>query len=83
MITPWNFPLLIISQKLPFALAAGNTAVVKPSESTSATTVMLGQLIREAGFPGGGDGTVDVSLGVAGEAGRVFPELGGAGDFAA
>jgi len=53
MITPWNFPLLIISQKLPFALAAGNTAVVKPSESTSATTVMLGQLIREAGFPAG------------------------------
>lgn len=53
MITPWNFPLLIISQKLPFALAAGNTAVVKPSESTSATTVMLGHLIREAGFPSG------------------------------
>jgi len=53
MITPWNFPLLIISQKLPFALAAGNTAVIKPSESTSATTVMLGQLIREAGFPAG------------------------------
>ncbi|KRE53473.1 sorbosone dehydrogenase [Arthrobacter sp. Soil736] len=53
MITPWNFPLLIISQKLPFALAAGNTAVIKPSESTSATTVMLGRLIREAGFPAG------------------------------
>lgn len=53
MITPWNFPLLIISQKLPFALAAGNTAVIKPSESTSATTVMLGQLVREAGFPAG------------------------------
>ena len=35
MITPWNFPLLIISQKLPFALAVGNTAVIKPSESTS------------------------------------------------
>ncbi len=31
MITPWNFPLLIISQKLPFALAAGCTAVIKPS----------------------------------------------------
>jgi hypothetical protein len=32
MITPWNFPFLIFSQKLPFALAAGCTAVVKPSE---------------------------------------------------
>jgi len=60
MITPWNFPLLIISQKLPFALAAGNTAVVKPSESTSATTVMLGRLIREAGFP---DGAVNIVTG--------------------
>lgn len=53
MITPWNFPLLIISQKLPFALAAGNTAVIKPSESTSSTTMMLAELIREAGFPPG------------------------------
>jgi acyl-CoA reductase-like NAD-dependent aldehyde dehydrogenase len=60
MITPWNFPLLIVSQKLPFALAAGNTAVIKPSESTSATTVMLAGLIREAGFP---DGVVNVVTG--------------------
>src|SRR5438132_10190141 len=60
MITPWNFPLLIISQKLPFALAAGCTAVVKPSESTSATTVMLAGLVREAGFP---DGVVNVVTG--------------------
>jgi acyl-CoA reductase-like NAD-dependent aldehyde dehydrogenase len=34
IITPWNFPLLIVSQKLPFALAAGCTCVVKPSEMT-------------------------------------------------
>ena len=60
MITPWNFPLLIISQKLPFALAAGNTAVIKPSESTSATTVMLASLVREAGIP---DGVVNVVTG--------------------
>src|SRR6516162_3456299 len=39
MVTPWNFPLLIISQKLPFALAAGCTSVVKPSELTSGTTL--------------------------------------------
>jgi betaine-aldehyde dehydrogenase len=60
MITPWNFPILIISQKLPFALAAGNTAVIKPSESTSTTTVMLARLIREAGIP---DGVVNVVTG--------------------
>lgn len=53
LITPWNFPFLIISQKLPFALAAGCTAVVKPSEMTSATTVILGELLVEAGLPAG------------------------------
>jgi len=63
MITPWNFPILIISQKLPFALAAGNTAVVKPSESSPTTTVLLGRLIREAGFP---DGVVNVLTGSGG-----------------
>lgn len=63
MITPWNFPILIISQKLPFALAAGNTAVIKPSESTPTTTVLLGELVREAGFP---DGVVNVLTGSGG-----------------
>ena len=53
LITPWNFPFLIISQKLPFALAAGCTAVVKPSELTPGTTVMLGQLLEEVGLPAG------------------------------
>ncbi|MEY3995488.1 MAG: hypothetical protein RL690_884, partial [Actinomycetota bacterium] len=43
IITPWNFPLLIVSQKLPFALAVGCTAVVKPSQLTPGTTLMLGQ----------------------------------------
>jgi betaine-aldehyde dehydrogenase len=43
MVTPWNFPLLIVSQKLPFALAAGCTCVVKPSELTSGTTLRLGR----------------------------------------
>src|SRR5258708_24373255 len=53
MITPWNFPLLIISQKLPFALAAGCTCVVKPSELTPGTTLRLGPLLDEAGLPAG------------------------------
>ena len=53
MITPWNFPLLIISQKLPFALAAGCTCVIKPSELTPGTTLRLGALLAEAGLPGG------------------------------
>jgi betaine-aldehyde dehydrogenase len=53
IITPWNFPFLIVSQKLPFALAAGCTAVVKPSEFTSGTTVMLGEILLAAGVPAG------------------------------
>ncbi len=53
IITPWNFPFLIVSQKLPFALAAGCTTVVKPAEVTSGTTVMLGEIIVAAGMPAG------------------------------
>src|SRR6202035_1201618 len=53
IITPWNFPLLIVSQKLPFALAAGCTCVVKPSELTSGTTLRLGKILADAGFAGG------------------------------
>ncbi|WP_339766011.1 aldehyde dehydrogenase family protein [uncultured Hoeflea sp.] len=53
IITPWNFPFLIVSQKLPFALAAGCTAVVKPSELSSGSTLLLGKLLIEAGIPAG------------------------------
>jgi len=53
LITPWNFPFLIVSQKLPFALAAGCTVVVKPSELTSASTLVLGEILTEAGLPAG------------------------------
>src|SRR5260370_2663379 len=60
MITPWNFPLLIISQKLPFALAAGCTAVVKPSELTPGTTLRLGKILEKAGVP---EGTVNIVTG--------------------
>ena len=60
IITPWNFPFLIVSQKLPFALAAGCTAVVKPSELTPSTTVILGELLVEAGLPAG---VVNIVLG--------------------
>jgi betaine-aldehyde dehydrogenase len=61
VITPWNFPFWILSQKLPFALAAGCTAVVKPSEMTPSTTVLLAALLAEAGLP---DGVVNIVLGL-------------------
>ena len=53
IITPWNFPFWILSQKLPFALATGCTVVVKPSEMTPSSTVMMGELLIEAGLPAG------------------------------
>ena len=53
MITPWNSPLLLLSWKLAPALAAGNTAVIKPSEFTSASTLEFVRLIEKAGIPAG------------------------------
>ena len=58
MITPWNSPLLLLTWKLAPALAAGNTAVIKPSEFTSASTVTFMELFERAGFPAGVVNTV-------------------------
>jgi acyl-CoA reductase-like NAD-dependent aldehyde dehydrogenase len=53
VITPWNFPMLLISWKLAPALAAGCTIVAKPSEFTAGTTFELARIITEAGAPAG------------------------------
>ena len=53
LIVPWNFPLLLASWKLGPALACGNTLVLKPAEQTPLTTLKLGELSIEAGFPRG------------------------------
>lgn len=66
IITPWNFPFLIVSQKLPFALAAGCTAVVKPSEMTSASTFVLGDILLQAGLP---TGVVNILAGLGSDVG--------------
>ncbi|MBK1697219.1 aldehyde dehydrogenase family protein [Rhodovibrio salinarum] len=69
IITPWNFPFIIAAQKLPFALAAGCTVALKPSELTSGTTVMLAGLLDEVGLP---DGVVNVVLGEGDPVGAVL-----------
>lgn len=66
IITPWNFPFLIVSQKLPFALAAGCTAVVKPSELTSGSTLVMGEILMKAGLP---PGVVNIIVGTGVDAG--------------
>ncbi|MGQ7248099.1 aldehyde dehydrogenase family protein [Halomonas sp. V046] len=53
MIVPWNFPLVTLFQKLPYALAAGCSAVIKPSELTSGTALEVAKLAGEAGLPAG------------------------------
>lgn len=58
MITPWNSPLLLLAWKLAPALAAGCTAVIKPSEFTSASTLEFMDLFGKAGFPNGVVNTV-------------------------
>ncbi len=49
LITPWNYPLLQLSWKLAPALVAGCTCVIKPSEVTPLTSVLLVRLVEEAG----------------------------------
>lgn len=53
LISPWNLPLYLLSWKIAPALAAGNTAVAKPSELAPLTAFRLAELCREAGLPAG------------------------------
>lgn len=52
-IVPWNFPLLLTCWKLGPALATGCTVVLKPAEQTPLSSLFLGELIMEAGYPAG------------------------------
>lgn len=70
-ITPWNSPLLLLTWKLAALLAAGNTAVIKPSEFTSASTLAFVALFKEAGFP---DGVVNTVTGFGHEIGAALTE---------
>jgi acyl-CoA reductase-like NAD-dependent aldehyde dehydrogenase len=67
IITPWNSPLTLTSWKLAPALAAGCTAVVKPSEFTSASMLELARLLTEAGLP---KGVLNVVTGLGAEVGE-------------
>ena len=67
IITPWNSPLTLTSWKLAPALAAGCTAVIKPSEFTSASMVEFAALFEQAGFP---QGVVNVVTGLGPEVGE-------------
>ncbi len=67
-IIPWNFPLLMAAWKLAPALAAGNTCVLKPAETTPLTALLLAEVIQQADLPPGtvniltGDGATGAAL---------------------
>jgi len=53
IVAPWNLPLLLLTWKVAPALVCGNTVVIKPSEHTPRTAVLLARLALEAGIPAG------------------------------
>ena len=78
-IVPWNFPFAMTVGKLAQILAAGCTAVLKPSELTSFTALRLGELIAEAGFPAG---VVNIVTGYGSEAGQALVDHPGVAKIA-
>lgn len=53
-ITPFNFPLNLVAHKVAPALASGNTVVLRPSSQVPITSMILGEIIAESGYPSGG-----------------------------
>jgi len=66
LITPWNYPLLQASWKIAPALAAGDSFVLKPSELTPHTSILIMQVLQELGLP---DGVANLVLGAGATAG--------------
>jgi aldehyde dehydrogenase (NAD+) len=62
-VIPWNFPLLMAAWKLAPALATGNTAVLKPAETTPLTALLLGEVLQEVDLP---PGVVNIVTGAGG-----------------
>ena len=69
-IIPWNFPLLMAAWKIAPALACGNTAVLKPAETTPLTALKLAELMRDVDLP---PGVVNIVTG-AGDTGAAIVE---------
>lgn len=59
-IIPWNFPMLMAAWKIAPAIAAGNTVVLKPAETTPLTALKLAEVIQESGLP---EGVVNIVTG--------------------
>ena len=53
LIIPWNFPFVVLSERLPFMLGAGNSVVIKPSEFASQSIIYLMKIIKKIDYPAG------------------------------
>ncbi len=73
-ITPWNFPLAMITRKCAPAIAAGCTVIVKPAEATPLTALALADLAAQAGFPPGVFNVIVGDAAAAPEIGKVLCE---------
>lgn len=71
-ITPWNFPIAMITRKVAPALAAGCTVIVKPAEDTPLSALALAELADQAGIPEGVINVVTCSRNKAAEVGGEF-----------
>lgn len=74
-ITPWNYPLHQIAAKVAFAMAAGCTVVLKPSEVAPIDAFMLAEIIHEVGLPAGVFNLVTGTGPVVGEAMAASPDI--------
>jgi aldehyde dehydrogenase (NAD+) len=72
-VIPWNFPLLMLAWKIAPALAAGNTVVLKPAETTPLTALAFAEICQQADLP---PGVVNIVTG-AGDTGRALVEHAG------
>ncbi len=68
-ITPFNFPLNLVSHKVAPAIASGNTIVLKPASTTPITALILAEILEEAGLP---KGVFNVVIGSGGEIGEAL-----------
>src|SRR5215213_1153682 len=76
LIVPWNYPMYMASWKVAPALAAGNTAILKPASYTPLTAIRLGELALEAGIPAGVLNIVTGPGGTAGASIAAHPGIG-------
>lgn len=71
IVTPWNYPLMMVSWKMAACLAAGNTVIIKPAQVSPLTALKLAELSVYAGFP---PGVINILPGRGGECGQALAD---------